>query len=53
MSLYALWTVAAAMVLVWLLGVCGAFSVGAWIHVLLVAAMLAMASSIFSRPRVV
>jgi hypothetical protein len=49
--LYLLWVVAGVMVLLWLLGVAGAFVAGNWIHVLLVAAVLAVAASLFTRPR--
>ena len=40
-----LWTVTAVLVVLWLLGVVGVYTVGTWIHVLLV---LAVASAIFS-----
>lgn len=53
MTLYALWTVAFALVLMWLLGVCGTLNTGAWIHVLLIAAVAIIASSVFSRPHAV
>jgi hypothetical protein len=53
MSLYALWTVAGTLVVVWLLGISGAFAVGPWIHLMLVAAVGLMATSLFSRPRTV
>jgi hypothetical protein len=53
MSLYALWTVAGTMVLFWLFAVCGIFTTGGWIHLLLIAAVLLMGGSLISRPRVV
>ena len=49
--LYLLWVVAGVLVLLWLMGVAGAFTVGSWIHVLLVAAVLAVMASLFTRPR--
>jgi preprotein translocase subunit SecY len=51
--LYALWIVAGTLLLVWLAGVAGAFTVGSEIHLLLVIAVLAVMASLFSRPRVV
>jgi hypothetical protein len=53
MLLYALWTVASVLVLVWLLGVTGAFSVGAPINLLLLAGVALVMSSLFTRPRIV
>jgi hypothetical protein len=51
MLLYALWTVAALLVLVWLLGVGGVFTVGSDINLLLVAAVLLLMLTLFTRPR--
>jgi hypothetical protein len=48
--LYLLWTLAGALVLLWLLGIAGAFTVGSWIHLLLVAAVLAVVATLFTRP---
>lgn len=53
MRLYALWTVASLLVLVWLLGVVGAFSVGSAINFLLVVAVLLVMGSLFTRPRTI
>jgi hypothetical protein len=53
MSLYALWTVAGTFVLIWLLGVTGAVTVGPWVHALLVAAVALLASTVFTRPRTI
>lgn len=53
MLLYALWIVAGILLLVWLLGIAGAFTAGASIHVLLLAAVLAIVATLFTRPRVV
>ena len=53
MLLYALWTVASLLVLVWLLGVAGAFTVGSAINLLLLAAVLLLMASLFSRPRTI
>jgi hypothetical protein len=53
MTLYAMWAISGTLVLLWLLGVSGAWLVGGWIHVLLVAAMLVMAFSLMSRPRTI
>jgi hypothetical protein len=50
--LYALWVAAGVLLLVWMMGVAGAFPVGNGIHLLLLAAVLAVMSSLFSRPRV-
>jgi preprotein translocase subunit SecY len=51
--LYALWVVAGVLLLVWMLGVAGAIAVGNGIHLLLVVAILAIMSSLFTRPRVI
>ena len=53
MGLYALWTVAAALVIVWLLAVCDVLSTGGWVHVLLLIAVALMGATLFSRPRTV
>jgi hypothetical protein len=49
--LYALWILAGLMLLFWIIGVAGAFNVGSGIHVLLLAAILAVTSTLFTRPR--
>jgi hypothetical protein len=48
--LYALWTLAALLVIAWLLGVGGAFAVDGWFHLLLIGAVLAVLASLFTRP---
>jgi len=53
MPLYALWTSAGTLMLVWSLGVAGAFGAGSWIHLMPLAAIGLMASSLFSRPHTV
>jgi hypothetical protein len=51
--LYALWVVAGISLLVWMLGVGGAITVGNGIHFLLLVAILAVMSSLFTRPRTI
>jgi len=51
--LYALWVVAGVLLLVWMLGVAGAVAVGNGVHFLLLIAILAVVSSLFTRPRVI
>jgi len=51
--LYALWVLAGVLVLVWMCGVAGAFAVGNGIHLLLLIAVLAVVSSLFTRPRTI
>ncbi len=51
--LYALWIIAGVLLLVWMLGVAGAFVVGNGIHLLLIASVLAGVSTLFTRPRLV
>jgi hypothetical protein len=51
--LYALWVVAGVLVLVWMMGVAGAFAIGNGLHFLLLVAILAVMSSLFTRPHVV
>lgn len=51
--LYALWVVAALLVLVWMCGVAGAFAVGNGIHFVLLLAILAVVSSLVTRPRTI
>lgn len=53
MTLYALWSAAGTLVLVWLLAVCGVLAMGGWVHLLLAAALFLLASSLVSRPRIV
>jgi preprotein translocase subunit SecY len=51
--LYALWIVAGVLLLVWMCGVAGAFAVGNGIHFALLVAILAVVSSLFTRPRTI
>jgi hypothetical protein len=51
--LYLLWVLAGVLILLWLLGVAGAFAVGPWIHALLILAVVAVVATLFTRPRVV
>lgn len=51
--LYALWVVAGVLLLVWMLGVAGAIAMGNGVHLLLLVAMLAIAASLFTRPRTI
>ncbi|MCU1280598.1 MAG: hypothetical protein JWM53_4144 [bacterium] len=51
--LYALWVVAGVLVLVWMCGVAGAIPVGNSIHFALLIAVLAVVSSLFTRPRTI
>ena len=53
LMLYALWVVAGLLVLVWMLGVAGAYAVGNGVHFLLLIAILAVVSSLFTRPRTI
>ncbi len=51
--LYALWTVAGVLLVIWLCGVTGIFSVGSGINLLMVVAVLMVMGSLFTRPRTV
>lgn len=51
--LYLLWGIAGALVCCWLLAVAGAFVTSGWIHILLLAAILMIVATLFTRPRVV
>jgi cellobiose-specific phosphotransferase system component IIC len=54
MLLYALWVVSGLMLLLWIVGVAGAFTMGATVHLLLLAAVVAvMATLVAPRPRVI
>jgi hypothetical protein len=53
MSLYVVWTLAGTLVLMWLLGVTGVLAVGAWVHILLIAAVGFISMTVFTRPRTV
>jgi hypothetical protein len=51
--LYALWVLAGVLLLVWMLGVAGAYTVGNGIHFVLLVAILCVVSSLFTRPRTI
>jgi hypothetical protein len=51
--LYALWMMAAVLLLVWIVGVAAALTLGNTIHLLLAAAIGAIALTLFARPHVV
>jgi len=51
--LYALWVLAGVLLLVWMLGVAGAYAVGNGIHFALLVAILCVVSSLFTRPRTI
>ena len=51
--LYALWIVAGLLLLIWMCGVAGTIAVGSGIHALLLLAILAIAASLFTRPRTI
>ena len=51
--LYALWIAASLLVLVWMLGVAGAFTVGSAINFLLLTAVMLVMASLFTRPRTI
>jgi hypothetical protein len=48
-----LWVISALLFVLWLLGMFSGFTVGSWIHLLLVLAIISMAASLVrqSRPR--
>ena len=49
--IYLIWAIAGALVVFWLLAVGGAFVTSGWIHLLVLAAVLLVAASAFTRPR--
>jgi hypothetical protein len=51
--LYALWVLAGVLLFLWMLGVAGTFAMGNGVHFLLLIAILAIASSFFTRPRTI
>jgi hypothetical protein len=51
--LYLLWVLAALLLLVWMIGVAGSLSLGNGIHLLLIAAIVAIAITLFARRSVV
>lgn len=50
MALYALWTLAGTLLLLWICAVTGAIDAGGWIHLALFGAALAIGASLVSRP---
>ena len=51
--LYALWMVAGLLLLLWMVGVAGAIPIGNAVHFLLLAAILAIMATLFTRPRTI
>jgi hypothetical protein len=51
--LYAVWIVAGVLLLLWMCGVAGTFAIGNAIHFALLIALLAIVSSLFTRPRTI
>ncbi len=51
--LYALWVLAGILLFLWMLGVAGTLAMGNAVHLLLLAAIAAVLTSLFTRPRVV
>jgi hypothetical protein len=45
-----LWTVTVILLVLWLLGLVGAYTVGSWIHILLVLAVISVIISLVRRP---
>lgn len=45
-----LWTVTIILLLLWALGFVGAYTVGSWIHILLILALISAIISIVRRP---
>ena len=48
-----LWTITVILLVLWLLGVVGVYTVGAWIHILLVLAIISIIFNLMSGRRVV
>jgi len=46
-----LWTITVILVILWLLGVVGVYTVGAWIHILLVLAVIVLIFNLLSGRR--
>ena len=51
--LFALWILASVLVLVWMCGVAGVLALGNGVHLALLVAILAVVSSLFTRPRTI
>lgn len=48
-----LWTITVILLLLWLLGVVGVYTVGAWIHILLVLAIISIIFNLMAGRRAV
>jgi len=48
-----LWTITVILLVLWLLGAVGAYSVGAWLHILLVLAVISAIINLAVRPRAI
>jgi hypothetical protein len=48
-----LWTITVILLVLWLLGVVGVYTVGAWIHILLVLAIISIIFNLMSSRRAV
>lgn len=48
-----LWTITVILLVLWLLGIVGVYTVGAWIHILLVLAIISIIFNLMSGRRVV
>ncbi len=48
-----LWTITVVLLVLWLLGVVGAYTVGSWIHILLVLAIISIIFNLMSGRRAV
>ena len=48
--LYLLWVLAGVLLLLWMIGVAGALNLGNGVHFLLLGAILAVVSTLFTRP---
>jgi hypothetical protein len=48
-----LWTITVVLLVLWLLGVVGVYTVGAWIHILLVLAIISIIFNLLSGRRAV
>jgi hypothetical protein len=48
-----LWTITIILLILWLLGVVGVYTIGAWIHLLLVLAVIVLIFNLMSGRRVV
>ena len=46
-----LWTITIILIILWLLGVVGVYTVGAWIHILLVLAVIVLIFNLLSGRR--